>query len=75
MKTLCNWMDFLVVPIVLALGTFILNHSEKSIEVCAELEREFATDCQHEVVLQTYLDRMSGLLLNLVYGKSTNYIQ
>lgn len=67
-KTLWDWMELLVVPLVLALGAFILNRSEKNIErqnieARAELEREIATDRQHEAALQTYFDRMSELLL------------
>lgn len=78
-KTLWDWMELLVIPIVLALGAFFLNRSERAVERQiaedrrkedrkladdrAELEREIAKDRQQEEALQTYLDRMSELLL------------
>lgn len=89
-KTLWDWMDLLIIPIVLALGAFFLNRSERAVdrenvnkraelerqiaeerriedrklaEERATLERDIAKDRQQETVLQTYLDRMSDLLL------------
>jgi uncharacterized protein YjbI with pentapeptide repeats len=67
-KTLWDWMDLLIVPIVLAVGAFYLNRSEKklereSLEARAQLEREIATDLQQEAALQSYLDKISELLL------------
>ena len=89
-KTLWDWMDLLIIPIVLALGAFFLNRSERAIErennnnraefdrqiaderrvedrklaeERANLEREIAKDQQQEQALNTYLDRMSELLL------------
>lgn len=56
-KTLWDWMDLLIIPIVLAFGAFFLNRSERA------LEREIAQDWQEEAALQTYLDRISELLL------------
>jgi hypothetical protein len=56
-KTLWDWIQLLVVPLVLAIGAFILNRSERTIE------RQIAEDRQREVALQTYLDRMADLLL------------
>jgi len=56
-KTLWDWMDLLIIPIVLAFGAFFLNRSERA------LEREIAQDRQEETALQTYLDRISELLL------------
>ncbi|MBN8658546.1 MAG: pentapeptide repeat-containing protein [Anaerolineae bacterium] len=56
-KTLWDWMDLLIVPLVLAGGAFFLNRSER------KTEREIATDRQQDVALQTYFDRMSELLL------------
>lgn len=68
-KTLWDWMDFLIIPLVLAFGAFFLNRSERVIErerseKRVEQERRFAKDGQQEVALQTYLDRMTELLLN-----------
>lgn len=56
-KTLWDWMDLFIVPVVLAFGAFFLNRSEQ------KTEREIATDRQQEAGLQTYLDRMAELLL------------
>lgn len=67
-KTLWDWMDLLIIPLVLALGAFSLNRSEREIEreiasKRAELEREIAKDRQQEAALQNYIGRMSDLLL------------
>lgn len=67
-KTLWDWMELLIIPIVLALGVFILNRSERAIERenannRAELEREIAKDRQQEAALQSYIERMSELLI------------
>lgn len=56
-KTLWDWMELLVIPVVLAVGAFFLNRSER------KTEREIATDRQQEAALQAYLDRMADLLL------------
>ena len=67
-KTLWDWMELLVIPVVLAVGVFYLNRSERAVErqiaeERANLEREIATDRQQETALQAYIDRMSELLL------------
>ncbi|MDP1547269.1 MAG: pentapeptide repeat-containing protein [Anaerolineales bacterium] len=67
-KTLWDWMELLIIPLVLAIGAFLLNRSERAVErklaeSRAQLEREIATDRQQEVALQSYLDRMAELLL------------
>lgn len=67
-KTLWDWMELLIIPLVLAFGAFWLNRSERDVERQtaenrSKLEREIATDRQQEMALQSYLDRMSDLLL------------
>ncbi|MBP6177945.1 MAG: pentapeptide repeat-containing protein [Anaerolineales bacterium] len=67
-RTLWDWMDLLIIPIMLAFGAFVLNRSERTIErenanKRAELEREIAKDRQQEAALQAYISRMSELLL------------
>lgn len=67
-KSLWDWMELLIIPAVLAVGAFYLNHSERAVERQiaedrAKLEREIATDRQQETALQAYIDRMSELLL------------
>lgn len=57
-KTLWDWMELLIIPLVLAIGAFYLNRSEQ------DTEREIAKDRQQEVALQAYLDKMSDLLVN-----------
>lgn len=56
-KTLWDWMDLLIIPLVLALGAWWLNRSERA------SERELALDRQHEQRLEIYFDRMTELLL------------
>ena len=67
-KTLWDWMELLIIPIVLAIGAYYLNRSERAVERRiaedrAKLEREIATDRQQEATLQAYIDRISELLL------------
>lgn len=67
-KTYWDWMELLIIPLVLAIGAFFLQRSERAIERQAannraELERDIALDRQREEALQTYIDRMSELLL------------
>lgn len=67
-KTLWDWLDLLIVPIVLAIGAWFLNKSEKNREIIiekqrADLEREIETDRQRQALLESYLDRMTDLLL------------
>jgi hypothetical protein len=67
-KTLWDWMELLVIPLVLAIGAFYLERSERALdretaEDRAKLERELSTDRQQEAALQAYLDRMADLIL------------
>lgn len=67
-KTLWDWMELLIIPLVLALGAFFLNRSERAIErentnKRTELEIEIAKDRQQEAAFQSYIDRISGLLI------------
>lgn len=57
-KTLWDWLDLLIVPLVLAGGAFWLNKTEK------KNEQEIATDRQREQALQSYFDKMTDLLLD-----------
>jgi len=56
-KTLWDWMQLILIPAVLALGAFLFNRAELS------REQAVALDNQRAAALQTYLDRMSELLL------------
>jgi uncharacterized protein YjbI with pentapeptide repeats len=67
-KTLWDWMDLLVVPAVLGGGVFLLNWtSQKVSQRRAEQQKltdlEIAADRLNEERLQSYLDRMTELLL------------
>ena len=67
-KTFWEWMELLVIPIVLAIGGWWFNKAEKEndrklAEERIEAEREVAEDRQQEARLQTYFDRMTELLL------------
>lgn len=65
-KSLWDWMELLIIPLVLAIGAFYLNSSERN------TEREIATDRQQEAALQSYLDRMADLLLKEQLSKTGN---
>src|SRR5438552_1196438 len=56
-KTVWDWLQLLVVPLVLAFGAVVFNQAN------TRTERQIALDKQREDLLQNYLDRMSELLL------------
>jgi uncharacterized protein YjbI with pentapeptide repeats len=78
-KSLWDWLQLLIIPVVLAIAGFWLNQMQKSREEKvteqrteserkaaqqrAEIEREIALDNQQEIALQSYLDRMSESIL------------
>lgn len=64
-KKLWDWMGLLVIPLVLAIGVFFLNRAER------KTEREIAKDGRRETALQSYIDRLTELLLekNLLKNK------
>jgi len=78
-KTLWDWMDLFLIPLVGSIGLYFLNRSERQLESRraeeraiverqrgeerAKLEHEIATDRQQEEALQLYLDRITELLL------------
>lgn len=65
-KTLWDWMELLIIPLFLAGGAYFLNRSDR------ENERAIAIDRQREAALQSYLDRMSDLLLKEKLRTSKN---
>ncbi len=65
-KTLWDWMQLLIIPVILAVGAFFLNRSER------KTEREIAKDRQQEQALQSYLDQMTELLLEKDLGNTEN---
>jgi len=56
-KTLWDWFQLLIIPLVLALIAVVFNQAN------TRTERQIALDKQREDLLQSYLDRMSDLLL------------
>lgn len=67
-KTLWDWLQLCVVPLILLLGGILLNwtirHSEQQrTETQAKTERWIAEDRAREQALLTYIDRMSSMLL------------
>jgi uncharacterized protein YjbI with pentapeptide repeats len=67
-KTFWDWMDLLLLPLILLGGTFLLSRSRRNterfrVEENAALERELANDRQREAALQAYFDRMADLML------------
>lgn len=56
-KTVWDWLSLLIIPVALALVALSFN------QVNTRTERQIALDKQREDLLQTYLDRMSELLL------------
>lgn len=56
-KTVWDWLQLLVVPLVLAFGAVVFNQAN------TRTERQITLDKQREDLLQNYLDRMSELLL------------
>src|SRR6266487_1438676 len=57
-KNLWDWLQLLIIPVVLVVGGFLLNNAT------SRTEREIALDKQREDALQAYIDSMSELLLH-----------
>jgi len=76
-KTLWDWLDLLIVPVVLAVGGLLFKRAERQDERAYANQRvqhecEMALDRQRENALQIYLDRMSDLLLTANLRESTD---
>ncbi|SRR5258708_9209395 len=85
-RTLYDWLQLLIIPVVLALGGYLFNYTtnrneqkatqlraqgeREAAEKQAQAEREIALDNQHEQALQAYIDGMSALLLEKNLRKS-----
>jgi len=68
-KTLWDWLQLLIIPVVLAVGGFVINLTisrgeQEATKQRAKTEREIAEDNQREAALQEYIDKMSELLLH-----------
>ncbi len=67
-RTLWDWLQLLIIPLVLAVAALLFNRATTRAEqkIAAqryEQDQQIALDKQHEDLLQAYLDRMSELLL------------
>ncbi len=56
-KKLWDWLQLLIIPLVLAVAALLFNRAT------TRTEQKIALDKQREDLLQAYLDRMSALLL------------
>lgn len=65
MKTLWDWLDLLIVPLVLAIGAFLLDGSRK------RSEREVESDRQKQEILDKFFAHISKLLLENDLANST----
>jgi len=81
-RTLWDWAQLLIVPIVVAFATYLFNRAasrnqQKSAQVKDQTDRAIAEDGQRETALQTYFDKMSELLLheNLRESKPDDKVQ
>jgi uncharacterized protein YjbI with pentapeptide repeats len=68
-KTLWDWMDLLIVPVVLAIGGYLFTRSEsRATQAAAERQNratQVAADRRaQDEALQAYLDQMSAMLLD-----------
>jgi hypothetical protein len=66
-KRLFDWIQILVIPVAVAIGTFVLNRAAKRRDDEAqkeqrEREQAIETERAEEASLQAYLDYISGLL-------------
>jgi uncharacterized protein YjbI with pentapeptide repeats len=67
-KTLWDWLQLLIIPAVLAIGGYVFNltasrNEQQSTQLRDQTEREITADNQQEAALQTYIDKVSELLL------------
>ncbi|MCI0395302.1 MAG: pentapeptide repeat-containing protein [Chloroflexi bacterium] len=68
-KTLWDWLELLIIPLVLAGGGLWFSMTQKKTELeIAErerqVEREIAKDRQNQTILTAYFDKMTELLLD-----------
>ncbi len=68
-KKLFDWMQILVIPVAVAIGTFVLNRAATRRDAeaqQAQKEREEAIETRHaeETSLQAYLDYISQMLID-----------
>ena len=67
-KTLWDWLQLLIIPLVLAVAALLFNLAttrteQKIVAQRYKQDQEIALNKQHEDLLQAYLDRIAELLL------------
>jgi len=66
-KTLWDWMELLIVPVVLAMGAALFSQAER------RNEQSIARQQSQEAILEAYLEKMSGLLFDkALHGSNTD---
>ena len=75
-KTLWDWLQLLIIPVVLAIAGYLFNltvsrNEQKSTQLRDQTEREISSDNQRESALQQYIDKMSEHLLANKLRKSS----
>ena len=70
-KTLWDWMNLLIVPLIIAIGLWYLNKSEK------QNEQQNTRELINEQTLQSYLDYMTALILkeNLITSSENDSVR
>ena len=70
-RTLWDWMQLLLIPVVLAVAGFWFNDRERKIEQQrVKAEQEISSDNQREAAMKEYIDNISELLLHENLSKS-----
>ncbi len=74
-KTLWDWLELLIIPAALAAAVILLNRSERRAERESMLhrdktERELSEEGLREAALQSYIDRITELMLERGFGLS-----
>jgi hypothetical protein len=67
-KNLWDWLQLLIIPVVLAVGGYLFNYTtsrneQRAAQLRAQTDRDISLDNQREAALQEYFDKMSELLL------------
>jgi hypothetical protein len=68
-KTLWDLVELLIIPAVLSIGALLFNRAERQaerrrIEENERLTREISAERNQESIVQTYIDRMSDLMID-----------
>jgi hypothetical protein len=67
-RTLWDWLDLLIVPVLLAIGGYLFTRSQnrrtrEDAKLQRELDSQLAEERRQDDALQAYLDHMSDMLI------------